>query len=78
MNIIDKSKIPTLRGVVISDSHGIQAVQTESREQGKQIIHCLGVTRIPHATVGDNVRLWYRIVQNGGSIAGMWFGRKVS
>jgi adenine-specific DNA methylase len=45
-----KGQKHTLRGTIISFRNGIQAVKTESREPGKEVIHFMGFTRIkcPH------------------------------
>jgi hypothetical protein len=86
--ILDKrgrdGKPAKLRGRIISDRHGIQVVLTDSKETGKQIVHCLGVTRIDHATTGDRVELTYRaykarpLPHMAETIAGVWFGRRIS
>jgi hypothetical protein len=46
MNIHDKTKPLVLNGVIISYANGIQAIRTDSTEDGKKFIHCLGHTLI--------------------------------
>lgn len=46
MNIYDCSKPLVLDGVIVSYANGIQAIRTDSTEDGKKFIHFLGRTLI--------------------------------
>ncbi len=39
---VDKSAPVQLRGVIVSYANGIQAVKTDSKEEGKQFLHFMG------------------------------------
>ncbi len=69
------TKVPKLKGRIINDSHGIQAIQTDSKEEGKKIIHALGFTRVPNAKVGDYVVCEYRVSIKRNMA--MWICKKV-
>lgn len=64
---------PRLKGRIVQDSAGIQSIKTESNEEGKAIICCLGITRINDGRIGDEVELTYMASRQNG----MWFGRVV-
>ena len=65
-----------LRGRIISDRFGTQAVETDSKEEGKRIIHCLGLTYIQNGKVGDWVELEYRV--HALKNVCMWVGRLIA
>jgi hypothetical protein len=66
-----------LRGRIINDKNGYQAIMTESKEVEKRLIHCLGFSRIPNATTGDFVELTYvtRVTFNKSDDRSMRLGK---
>ena len=66
---------PKLKGRIISDKFGVQAIETDSKEEGKRIIHCLGMTYLTGGQVGDKVELEYRV--HALHNVHMWVGRLI-
>jgi hypothetical protein len=67
--------VPELKGRVMLNRNGVQVIETDSKEEGKRIIHALGFTYIEGANVGDHVRLSYQVHLHRN--VAMWIGRLV-
>ena len=64
---------PKLKGRIISVKMGVQAVETDSKENGKRILHCLGQTYLNGGEVGDWVEMEYKVHVMKNTC--MWVGR---
>lgn len=64
-----------LKGRITSIAHGIQNVETDSKEEGKRLIPCLGFTWIEGGEVGDYVELEYMVHLSKNTA--MWTGKLV-
>ena len=72
---INAVNCPKLKGRITRDMAGIQYVETDSKEDGKRLIPCLGFTRIEGGLVGDWVEMTYKVHQQKNMA--MWIGRLV-
>ena len=70
---IPAQNCPKLKGRIIKVAGGVQNVETDSKEEGKRIIPCLGFTWIEGGEVGDWVEMEY-MVHVHKNVA-MWTGR---
>jgi hypothetical protein len=66
---------PSLRGRIITDRGGIQYVETDSKEEGKRLIPCLGKTRIAGGEIGDFVEMTYMVHKQ--EMMCMWTGKLI-
>ncbi len=77
---IDAMNVPKLKGRIITFQNDIQYVETDSKEEGKRLIACLGFTlifrdpetKLEPAQVGDYVEMKYMVHKT--QLTMMWTG----